>query len=219
MTRQEVYYRLGLPLIRNHSIITYQKGKSEMLKSISFKKLAVLSAGIAIVLSSCGLQNSASESSGTETAAGKTKNFSLSAGGNCWDDVEQWAEASRVFFAKWMPDAPADLNWDRVNMVLTSDQDPDYAARMTVEGRQTMPTNDPNFYADISNGVPCPAGVTSAGETDVPSAIVCVKPAIKQAMVDGFSEQLARPLGGEVTEQYLATMQKGLDVSNALCTN
>ena len=76
MTRQEVYYWLGLPL-KNHSIITYQKGKSEMLKSISFKKLAVLSAGIAIVLSSCGLQNSASESSGDATAAGKTKNAAL----------------------------------------------------------------------------------------------------------------------------------------------
>ena len=48
-----------------------------MLKSISFKKLAVLTAGLAIVLSSCGLQNSASESSGDETAAGKTKNAAL----------------------------------------------------------------------------------------------------------------------------------------------
>jgi hypothetical protein len=48
-----------------------------MLKSISFKKLAGLTAGIAIVLSSCGLQNTASESSGTETAAGKTKNAAL----------------------------------------------------------------------------------------------------------------------------------------------
>ena len=48
-----------------------------MFKSISFKKLAVLTAGLAIVLSSCGLQNSASESSGDETAAGKTKNSAL----------------------------------------------------------------------------------------------------------------------------------------------
>ena len=48
-----------------------------MLKSISFKKLAVLSAGIAIVLSSCGLQNTAGESSGSATAAGKTKNAAL----------------------------------------------------------------------------------------------------------------------------------------------
>ena len=48
-----------------------------MLKGISFKKLAVLSAGIAIVLSACGLQNTAGESSGAETAAGKTKNSAL----------------------------------------------------------------------------------------------------------------------------------------------
>jgi len=48
-----------------------------MLKSISFKKLAVLTAGIAFVLSSCGLQNTAGESSGSATAAGKTKNSAL----------------------------------------------------------------------------------------------------------------------------------------------
>ncbi len=187
-----------------------------MKSHISKVRIAALAVGLAIVMSSCGIQNQAGDSS---SASGKTKNYSLSAGGDCWDDVEQWAEASRVFFAKWMPDAPSDLRWDQVNMILTSDIDPDYAARMTVEGRQTMPTNDPNFYTDISNGVPCPAGVTSAGETDVPSGIACVKPDIKQAMIDGFSEQLARPLGGEVTEQYLASMQKGLDASNALCTN
>ena len=61
-----------------------------MLKSISFKKLAVLTAGLAIVLSSCGLQNSASESSGDETAAGKTKNFALLADGTfCYDTADE----------------------------------------------------------------------------------------------------------------------------------
>jgi hypothetical protein len=47
----------------------------------------------------------------------------------------------------------------------------------------------------------------------------CVKPDVKQKLIDGYTEQLARPLGGEVTDAYLAVMQKGLDVSNAMCTN
>ena len=70
-----------------------------MLKSISFKKLAVLSAGIAIVLSSCGLQNTAGESSGDATAAGKTKNFAL-VNGYCYDNMDQWMEAD---MAAWTP--------------------------------------------------------------------------------------------------------------------
>ena len=74
-----------------------------MLKSISFKKLAVLTAGLAIVLSSCGLQNSASESSGDATAAGKTKNFALLADGSyCYDtEAEKTAAAAAAD-----PDAP-----------------------------------------------------------------------------------------------------------------
>jgi hypothetical protein len=47
----------------------------------------------------------------------------------------------------------------------------------------------------------------------------CIKPDVKQAMIDGYTEQLNRPLGGEVTEAYIAEMQKGLDVTKATCTN
>jgi hypothetical protein len=47
----------------------------------------------------------------------------------------------------------------------------------------------------------------------------CLKPEVKQAMIDGYTEQLARPVGGEVTEAYIAAMQKGLDVTKATCTN
>ena len=47
----------------------------------------------------------------------------------------------------------------------------------------------------------------------------CLKPEVKQAMIDGYTEQLARPVGGEVTEAYIAQMQKGLDITKATCTN
>ena len=69
-----------------------------MLKSISFKKLAVLTAGLAIVLSSCGLQNQAGDSSDDATAAGKTKNFTL-VNGYCYDNVNQWQEANNSLWA------------------------------------------------------------------------------------------------------------------------
>ena len=38
-------------------------------------------------------------------------------------------------------------------------------------------------------------------------------------MIDGYTEQLARPLGGEVTDAYIAQMQRGLDTTKATCTN
>jgi hypothetical protein len=210
MTRQEVYYWLGLPLIRNHSIITYQKGKSEMLKSISFKKLAVLSAGIAIVLSSCGLQNEASESSGDATAAGKTKNFALLADGSyCYD-----TEAEKLAAATAADQVHADYH------------DADIAnGSVGVNGDTTSPwwiinqgmhEAQMNAWGGQVGGCPAPTpGLSAVAEASV---LTCVTKEQQQQMIDGYTEQLARPLGGEVTEVYLATMQKGLDVAKATCT-
>jgi hypothetical protein len=70
--------------------------------------------------------------------------------------------------------------------------------------------------------VPCPAGaLAEEGEEAVghSTRAHCVKPEIKQQLIDGYTEQLARPVGGEVTDEYIAKMQTGLDVSNAMCTN
>jgi hypothetical protein len=200
-----------------------------MLKNNSFKKLAVLTAGIAIVLSSCGLQNSASESSGTETAAGKTKNFTLVNGQACFESESQLnieVNDAVIFWNRnydsWFP------NGDVYGTSVAG------FANGHVVGINYV--NDPSGFADnywapyispIFGG--CEEQIALLGE-DVVAGIpnvatgsisvkACVKPEVKQSIIDGYTEQLARPVGGEVTEAYLAAMQKGLDVSNAMCTN
>ena len=185
-----------------------------MLKSISFKKLAVLSAGIAIVLSSCGSQNEASESSDTETAAGKTKNFALVQGGVCFEDAAEQLTAN-ANYGNWNdPNNTFQDYWDALA----------YQQGVIWEG-QAAPGWDLIWRAQIGDCPQVEVGAQGAEATlegvealsSSPSA--CVKPDVKQKIIDGYTEQLARPVGGEVTEAYLATMQKGLDVTNALCTN
>jgi hypothetical protein len=195
-----------------------------MLKSISFKKLAVLTAGLAIVLSSCGLQNSASESSDDATAAGKTKNYALTVSGYCWDNYEQWNEVQMAFWNEWIAGSNgADLYWDQQSSTILSNADPAYAQQMTAASLGLMPTNDSNWWAGLTDGVPCPEGAVSAEDADVQASIsnapVCLKPELKQAMIDGWSEQANRPLGGEVTEEYIAKMKRGLEVTKGTCTN
>jgi len=199
-----------------------------MLKNISFKKLAVLTAGIAIVLSSCGLQNEASESSGdataessgTETAAGKTKNFALTFDGTCWDDLPALLAAHQadhdtlnMAWSVYITENP-NGSWD------------DFLAQKPYNDYflSTMTGDDiwGEFIAAVDDGVPCPSvalaaeGEELAGHSEGPH---CVKPDVKQKLIDGYTEQLARPVGGEVTDEYIAKMQTGLDVSKAMCTN
>ena len=182
-----------------------------MLKSISFKKLAVLTAGLAIVLSSCGLQNEASESSGTETAAGKTKNFALLADGSfCYDTEEEKLAAATA----------ADKVHDDYH-----DAD-DANGSVGVNGDMTSPwwiinQGMHDAQANAWNGQVggCPASTPGHSATAEASVLKCITKEQKQTMIDGYTEQLARPLGGEVTEDYLAIMQKGLDVTKATCTN
>ena len=184
-----------------------------MLKSISFKKLAVLTAGLAIVLSSCGLQNSASESSGTETAAGKTKNSAL--GEWCYNDEVG---------------TPMDLD-ERIDFGLTKRWWADYGiARYKWQDNKTwitdkfgpsiVPCSWTNYGKDKPVVVALFDEANPVGVSGPPANVAaCVKPDVKQKLIDGYTEQLARPLGGEVTDAFLAQMQKGLDVSNGMCTN
>ncbi len=178
-----------------------------MLKSISFKKLAVLSAGIAIVLSSCGLQNTASESSGDATAAGKTKNFALS-NGYCWDNMAQYLEAENAAFAAWRA-AGAD-NSRTYEFV-----------KSTVPNIRPDNTWDLDFdwttwFAGFLDGVPCPVGTTFAESNDVPA--VAVKACYTQEFIDvtvaGFTEQRDKP---DASDAYKAEMQKGIDAISGGC--
>jgi hypothetical protein len=199
-----------------------------MLKSISFKKLAVLSAGIAIVLSSCGLQNEASESSdesssesaGTETAAGKTKNFALTFDGTCWDDLPALLAAHQA------DHDTLNMAWSVYITANPGGSWDDFLAQKPYNDYflSTMTGDDiwGEFIAAVDDGVPCPSvalaaeGEELAGHSEGPH---CVKPDVKQKLIDGYTEQLARPVGGEVTDEYIAKMQKGLDASKAICTN
>ena len=184
-----------------------------MLKSISFKKLAVLTAGLAIVLSSCGLQNSASESSGDETAAGKTKNSAL--GEWCYNDEVgtpmdldepiDWGLTKR----QWADRANARYRWQDNKTWLTDVYGPDIVPCSWTNYGMDKPVDVALFDEDNAVGVSAPPA----------SPKTCVKPDVKQKLIDGYTEQLARPLGGEVTDAFLAQMQKGLDVSNGMCTN
>ena len=188
-----------------------------MLKSISFKKLAVLSAGIAIVLSSCGLQNEASESSGdaaaessdTETAAGKTKNFALLADGTfCYDTVDEQIAAFEASNAAH--DAHHRADQANGNQGIN---DPNSAWWVINRALHEQP--NAIFSAKIGG---CPAPTPDISAAAEASVLTCVTKEQQQQMIDGYTEQLARPLGGEVTEVYLETMQKGLDVAKATCT-
>ena len=178
-----------------------------MLKSISFKKLAVLSAGIAIVLSSCGLQNTASDSSGDATAAGKTKNFALS-NGYCYDNMDQWLEA-------W------DAGWKAMNAVGNSSAylyeifkfiDP----RVLPDNTYDYTLDWDTFLAGIDDGLPCPVGTTFAESNDVPAVAVkaCYTQEFVDATVAGFTEQRDKP---DASDAYKAEMQKGIDAISGGC--
>ena len=183
-----------------------------MLKSISFKKLAVLSAGIAIVLSSCGLQNTASESSGDATTAGKTKNFALS-NGYCYDSVDQWLEANNA-------------GWKAMNAVGNSSAylyeifkliDPRVLPDNTYD--QTLDWDA--WFASLDDGVPCPVGTTFAesdlaesASTSAVTAKACYTQEFIDATVAGFTEQRDKP---DASDAYKAEMQKGIDAISGGC--
>ena len=186
-----------------------------MLKSISFKKLAVLTAGLAIVLSSCGLQNSASESSDDATAAGKTKNFALS-NGYCYDSFAQWDEANNAAWAAWDSAVEAGDESSATEWAIFSPVEPHL-----IEGDSDLGNWDPNFDWDtwalgLEDGVPCPGGTTFAESPHVP--VVSVKACYTQEFIDatvaGFTEQRDKP---DASDDYKAEMQKGIDAVKGSC--
>ena len=190
-----------------------------MLKSISFKKLAVLTAGLAIVLSSCGLQNSASESSDDATAAGKTKNFTL-VNGYCYDNIDQWQVATNSLYE-------AALALEGGAWVGSSQQ----IAVMSATNPHMMPDGswDPNyvfdsFWAGLFDGVPCPVGTTFAESGSVPVVPLqsngvpkeCYPQDYIDATIAGFEQQRDK---ADATDAYKAEMQQGIDTLKKTCVS
>ena len=175
-----------------------------MLKSISFKKLAVLTAGLAIVLSACGLQNTAGESSGDETAAGKTKNFALLADGTfCYDSVEEQQIATQV-------NENAHMQWHMQPFIQNFD-----------DHNKFFVTFAAIAAAQIGG---CPKPEPEASAAAEASVYTCVTPEQKQSAIDGYKEQLAKTdypadWSATVIADYKAQMQRGLEIAEIICTN
>ena len=202
-----------------------------MLKSISFKKLAVLTAGLAIVLSSCGLQNSASESSDDTTAAGKTKNYALATDGTCWDNMDSWNNDLDATVGNMIAERgefPGDLTWNGPGAGHSSASDPEYAAYVTAQVARFEPSGDA-FYAEMTNGEPCPAGTLSAsadsssGGSSSANKRSCLPQALIDSGVAGFTEQINKDFPAdwsqEMIDKYKAEMQRGIDALKGTCVS
>ena len=201
-----------------------KKGKLNMLKSISFKKLAVLSAGIAIVLSSCGLQNDASDSSADATAAGKTKNFALS-NGYCYDSFAQWEEANNAAWAAWRSaeeagevkdENPASAETLATEWAIFSPVEPHLIEGGPGTGNWDFSFDWNTWALGLEDGVPCPGGTTFAESPHVPkvTAKACYTQEFIDATVAGFTEQRDKP---DASDEYKAEMQKGIDAVSGSC--
>ena len=182
-----------------------------MLKSISFKKLAVLTAGLAIVLSSCVLQNQAGDSSGS----GKTKNFELLADGQfCYDSPDERQQAIQAF--EEVHDGWHNNSFDADNNGVVDWDDHKAIAKPL----------DAAFFAQVG-GCPAPAlAAASTSEEIAAEAAVytCVKPEKKQEMIDGYKEQIAKTdypadWSASVIADYQDQMKRGLATAELICTN
>ena len=196
-----------------------------MLKSISFKKLAVLTAGLAIVLSSCGLQNSASESSDDETAAGKTKNYALTTDGTCWDSADSYMSdfAATVDYINESGRVPADLTYNGPGEGYSSASDPESAAFITAQLARFVPSADA-FWDEMTNGEPCPAGTQSASaESSSADKRSCLPQALIDSGIAGFTEQINKDFPAdwsqEMIDKYKAEMQRGIDALKGTCVS
>ena len=185
-----------------------------MLKNISFKKLAVLSAGFAIVLSSCGSKNDTGESSDDATAAGKTKNFALS-NGYCYDSVSQWQEANNSVFAEW---ATKYGDYSPEAIMFLSQTQP----HLKSDGTYDMNYDYGTFWAGLDDGEPCPVGTTFAESSDVPVVPLqsnglpkdCYPQEFIDVTIAGFEQQRDK---ADATDSYKAEMQQGIDTLKATC--
>ena len=185
-----------------------------MLKSISFKKLAVLTAGLAIVMSSCGIQNQAGDSSGS----GKTKNFALTSGGFCFDTVDEWnvafhsavSAANALENGLWIPTK------EQIAIVMPVDP------LLNSDGTFTNIVDWDKFYAGVTDGKPCPAGTTFAESGSVPVVPLqsngvpkeCYPQDYIDATIAGFEQQRDK---ADATDAYKAEMQQGIDTLKKTC--
>ena len=175
-------------------------------------------------MSSCGIQNQAGDSS---SASGKTKNYALATDGTCWDSMERWNSDLDATVARMLAergDFPGDLTWNGPGLGHSSASDPEYAAYVTAQVARLEPSSGA-FYAEMTNGEPCPAGTQSAAAS---SGTTNVRSCLPQALIDsgiaGFTEQLNKTdypadWTQAMIDNYKAEMQRGIDALKGTCVS
>jgi hypothetical protein len=183
-----------------------------MKNQISKARFAALAVGIAIVMSSCGIQNQAGDSSG---ASGKTKNFAILADGQwCYDTPEEQMAANRVF-------EDVHMNWHRNPYDVNNDGEIGPGDHQSI-----MENIFTNWEAQIGGcPAPAPAAASASEEIAAEAAVYsCVKPEKKQEMIDGYKEQIAKTdypadWSAAAIADYQDQMKRGLATAELICTN
>lgn len=183
-----------------------------MKSHISKVRIAALAVGLAIVMSSCGIQNQAGDSS---SASGKTKNYALS-NGYCYDTMDQWNEANQSMHTEWIEKYNQELSPEA--FVLLSTTQP----HIRPDGTWDENFDFGPFFAGLSDGVPCPAGTTFAESGSVPIVPLqsnglpkdCYPQDYIDATIAGFEQQRDKP---DATDAYKAEMQQGIDTLKKTC--
>jgi hypothetical protein len=182
-------------------------------------RVTALAVGLAIVMSSCGIQNQAGDSS---SAGGKTKNYALSASGACWDNFDTWFGAQLADYNSVMSSAPDDAieNGQLDHWWVSSKSDPAWATAANASWNGFKPNGESweQMKANMSNGIPCPAGSGSSDSSSVSGFSIIEKACYSQEYIDttiaGFTEQINKP---DATAEWKAEMQKGIDALLGTC--
>ena len=187
-----------------------------MKSHISKVRIAALAVGLAIVMSSCGIQNQAGDSS---SASGKTKNYAL-VNGYCYDGVDQWQVATNSLYVAAIALEGGSWTGSPQQLALMSATNP----HMNPDGTWDPTYDFTSFWAGLYDGVPCPAGSTFAESTDVPKVPLqsnglpkdCYPQDYIDATIAGFEQQRDKP---DATDAYKAEMQKGIDTLKKTCVS
>jgi hypothetical protein len=189
-----------------------------MKSHISKAKLAALAVGLAIVMSSCGIQNQAGDSSGAP-AAGKTKNFALEADNVCFED-EAERQAAIANYGDWGSKGPwrnrtdIEVYWDNLAW--------EYGV---IWPGQWAPGWDLMQQAQI--GGCTQAFATSSAEASAATPGGNVRSCLPQEYIDagiaGYTEQINKTYPAdwsqEMIDKYKAEMQKGIDALKGTCVS
>jgi hypothetical protein len=200
-----------------------------MSKQNSIMRLAAMAVGLAIVVSSCGIQNQAGDSAGS----GRTKNFALVNGQACyestdeyWNHVNQTINYWNANYYNWFPQGNV---WPRSIMYIGN------------WGVGVDYQNDPTGFADAywapfrsapkiggCEELRALAGDNLVGGTPtIATGAVyvkeCVTPEIKQSMIDGYNEQIAKTdypadWSPATIADYQDEMKRGLETAEKICT-